>query len=345
MSNVGKPFFVFWSLLAVPSLTVLISNMGDTIVKLIRDFTLWLGEVTVLPGESGIRNGLKTKLHNATGQRLFTNVKEQPGGILGETERENDNDEDDSHPKNDPDGAGQRAAAEKAELDKEKAKSRGKNNDKKARPESRRHYHSMLIEEIGSVMKHLNSQPPRKYTFDEWAWYLALIGEDESSSDTHRRAVRKPKMNGEGVGTATEGDLDDGKGFNGQEGEEGIGGKGEENFKKEVEERKDKGMSERVTKWSWVGNRSPLMGNKEEAEWVLERLTRTLRRELDSMRKEELSGKGDGKDAGPKNQHFKKGGSSEERTEERERNEEDGTTKEKLGEESNGSGSEIKTGK
>jgi potassium channel subfamily K, other eukaryote len=30
------------------------------------------------------------------------------------------------------------------------------------------------------------------------------------------------------------------------------------------------------------------MGNKEESEWVLERLTATLNRELEEMRKEEL---------------------------------------------------------
>lgn len=318
MSNSGKPFFVFWSLLAVPSLTVLISNMGDTIVKFIRDFTLWLGEVTVLPGDQGIRNGLKVKIHDATGRKIFSNVQETPPGIIGDSSRnQEDGEEDDSHPKNDPEGAGQRAAGEKAELDQEKAKKRGKDDDKKARPESRRHYHSILIEEIGSVMKHLSSQPPRKYTFDEWAWYLALIGEDESSAETHRRAIRKPKMDGEGVGTATEGDLDDGKGFNGQAGEEGLGGKGEAAVGQDQDNRKDKGVTEETTKWSWVGNRSPLMGNKEEAEWVLERLTRTLQRELDAMRKEELEGKETPNDGGPKNQHFKKGGSADEQKDER----------------------------
>jgi potassium channel subfamily K len=35
------------------------------------------------------------------------------------------------------------------------------------------------------------------------------------------------------------------------------------------------------------------MGNKEEAEWVLERLTRTLNKELEMMRREELESKGE----------------------------------------------------
>ncbi|OAL24842.1 Ca2+-transporting ATPase [Fonsecaea multimorphosa] len=56
-SNSGKPFFVLWSLLAVPSLTILISNMGDTAVKWLKDLTVWVGEVTLRPrkGNSGLK--------------------------------------------------------------------------------------------------------------------------------------------------------------------------------------------------------------------------------------------------------------------------------------------------
>lgn len=49
ISNSGKPFFVFWSLLAVPTLTILISDMGETVVKAIKEGTIWVGEITVLP--------------------------------------------------------------------------------------------------------------------------------------------------------------------------------------------------------------------------------------------------------------------------------------------------------
>jgi potassium channel subfamily K len=50
---------VVWSLLAIPSLTILISNMGDTIVKAIRDLTLKVGNVTVLPDEGAVRKNAK----------------------------------------------------------------------------------------------------------------------------------------------------------------------------------------------------------------------------------------------------------------------------------------------
>ena len=49
ISNAGKSFFVFWSLLALPTMTVLISNAEDTVVKFIKDSTLRLGAITILP--------------------------------------------------------------------------------------------------------------------------------------------------------------------------------------------------------------------------------------------------------------------------------------------------------
>jgi potassium channel subfamily K len=33
--------------------------MGDTIVKVIKDFTLWIGDITILPGEQGVRFVIK----------------------------------------------------------------------------------------------------------------------------------------------------------------------------------------------------------------------------------------------------------------------------------------------
>jgi potassium channel subfamily K len=272
-SNSGKPFFVFWSLLAIPSLTILISNMGDTIVKFIRDITIWIGNFTVLPGEQGVKATLKQSANQLTRGRFFDDeISETPPGLLGESNKrsENETDEDGDgdgdgegtrERKNDPESAAQRVAGDKATRETKRAKKQGEEDDKL--PKSTRHYHCILIKEIGKVMKHIHSSPPRKYTFDEWAWYLKLIGEDESNADTHRKALRKPRPDGEGLGAAM---MDE----------------------------------DRSVKWSWVGNRSPLMGNKEEAEWVLERLTATLDRELEQIRREELENEEKGDEDGRK---------------------------------------------
>lgn len=61
-SNAGKAFFVVWSLLAIPSLTILTSDMGDTIVKWFSDVAGWLGSVTILPGPDGARRTAKSYL-------------------------------------------------------------------------------------------------------------------------------------------------------------------------------------------------------------------------------------------------------------------------------------------
>jgi potassium channel subfamily K, other eukaryote len=48
-SNAGKPFFVLWSLIAIPTMTILISGMGDTVIAGFKQATIRLGDFTVLP--------------------------------------------------------------------------------------------------------------------------------------------------------------------------------------------------------------------------------------------------------------------------------------------------------
>jgi potassium channel subfamily K len=48
-SNVGKPFFIVWSLIAVPTMTILISDMSDTVIASFKKGTFKLADFTVLP--------------------------------------------------------------------------------------------------------------------------------------------------------------------------------------------------------------------------------------------------------------------------------------------------------
>ena len=48
-SNAGKPFFIVWSLIAVPTMTILISDMGDTVIASFKRGTFTLADWTVLP--------------------------------------------------------------------------------------------------------------------------------------------------------------------------------------------------------------------------------------------------------------------------------------------------------
>lgn len=188
-SNSGKAFFVFWSLLAVPTLTIVISNMGDTVVKAISDLTLYLGEFTVLPGDAPVRDRMKEFAARTTGGKLSGDdfKMDQPPGLLGD--RKGDSEKGTT--------GGPRAAAtdflasqvEDEEL--KEAREAGAHGDKLG--EDIHKYHYLLVKEFRNVMKHLNESPPRRYSYEEWAWFLKLMGEDESHSASHRQAPVKVK--------------------------------------------------------------------------------------------------------------------------------------------------------
>ena len=251
-SNSGKPFFVFWSLLAVPALTILISNMGDTVIKGVKDFTLWLGEFTVLPGERSAKERLKRGTSKITRGKLppgENEINEQAPGILGET--------DHSDPEKQADRKGYGGGAQ---LDRVARDIEGGELDMEKEDENKgdiigrdiHHYHYLLAKEIRKVMKDVGQVPPKKYSYDEWVWFLRLMGEDENSSEKHRKAA--------------------------------VDMRGDPNNPDLQEAGLDTSHNGRGQEWSWMGTRSPLMGETEEADWVLERLSITLEKELKKQR-------------------------------------------------------------
>ncbi|KAJ4423151.1 hypothetical protein N0V82_002145 [Gnomoniopsis sp. IMI 355080] len=376
ISPAGKSFFVFWSLLALPTMTVLVSNAGDTVVKLVREWTDWLGTVTILPGERGVRKELKIFLHYLSLGKVFSedDIKESPPGFLGNANRRdtsNGSEEDEEKAIADETGrrrpkptdrleaevrsiigdervdrregekvpagsdktsdttyTGMSSMSEKGDshnhdhevhrtlpghnannnsisfaepgdrppssrktgnsLNLQRASSKGSSKSSKSHPndhgqqrgdvnsqtlpmgrtvsvartdlpvsipKNRHDLAVVLIDEISRVTQHLKTHPPRKYSFEEWAWFLRLIGEDESRADTHKKPVPKSRKK-KHDGTV--------------EGDEGH------------EEKDDPDKLQ----WSWVGSRSPLMGSQEEAEWILDRLEHRLAELLRSMRAE-----------------------------------------------------------
>ncbi|KAK4454008.1 outward-rectifier potassium channel TOK1 [Podospora aff. communis PSN243] len=317
VSNGGKSFWVFWALLALPTMTVLISNAGDTIVRGVREATDQVGMVTILPGERGFKKDLKKILRWLSFGKLFQeDIEELPPGFLGSSQPHYDSEEEDddmeAEAEQDQNELDPEAAKEKKEKDSADEAVHGKRVEEnlatesqsastraitfsddwaqkpQARPKtsgstsSRRRptpgstsqlpkfsrtvsmprqvlpeiptnkadYHLVLIQEIGRVMQHLKSNPPRKYTFPEWAWYLRLSGEDEGNADKHHEPHARDK-----------------KGVRHR-----LHRRGEDEEKEHTLHHPES--------WSWVGSRSPLMGSKEEAEWILERLTKKLEEEL-----------------------------------------------------------------
>lgn len=248
-SNSGKAFFVLWSLLAVPTLTIVISNLGDTVVKVIRDLTLYLGEFTVLPGDAGVRTRLKQsidkvkKTENAEPQHTHGQAHDafiQPPGLLREEGRDEEEEVENETAVQ---------VVEDTELHPSQPSDRETGSGGGFIGSSVHEYHYLLAKESRKVMKHLNEAPPRQYPYKEWCYYLKLLGEDESSSASHRRPEVDPRRDG----------------------------------KVEMQQ----AQTSQSKEWSWVGAKSPLMGEVEEAEWVLQKLTEKLETSLREMHERE----------------------------------------------------------
>lgn len=250
ISNSGKPFFVFWSLLVVPTLTILISDMGDTVIKWVQGLTLKLGELTVLPGEVSTRGRIKHRAAKLSKGKvsLKGGLMDEPPGFLTEKRAISSRKEDQPHQ-----GKATDNSAEEQEHEKQDDANLAKHYDKKDFDKDPHRYHLLLIKELRNVIKHTNESPPRKYTYDEWVWFLKLMGEDESSDVSHRKPPAKveaknPHRNGPHSIELQQGQTNDNDG--------------------------------RILPWSWLGTRSPLMGEAEEADWVLERLSVRLEKQL-----------------------------------------------------------------
>ena len=247
-SNSGKAFFVLWSLLAVPTLTIVISNMGDTVVKAISDLTLYLGEFTVLPGDTSARDRMKQLASKSTNGKLFENAVgfREPPGLLTDGRKV-------VSEKGEVGGPGAAAtdflAAQVEDEELKEAREAEARGD--TLQEDLHKYHYLLVKEFRNVMKHLNESPPRKYSYEEWAWFLKLMGEDESHGASHRAAPVKVKNDTDSKPDMQQAQTDD---------EDG-----------------------KMRQWSWLGNRSPLMGDTKEAEWVLEKLSMTLEKEMKKL--------------------------------------------------------------
>lgn len=318
-SNSGRAFFVFWSILAVPSLTILISNMGDTIVKLFTELTDWIGSITVLPGEEGFRATFKA-LFGRVAEVLRDSFKTFEGpGLFGISARHPDHPkrmEGDEHEQQMLDVMADRLTTHiKTQELQEASESTEENIDQVQK--DMHFYHYVLARECRNVQKDLNASPPKQYSWQDWEYFLKLMGNQDDPTDYPGQEhpdilvpdqLRMAPSTGSDA-TAVDKQIDSKA--------TGASSKPADNEKhqttstipnhdgnvdrptqirrwKEAHDKKklSKNPDARrrlttmdVYDWSWLSNRSPLMGSKNEADWILERLSAALERELNRQRK------------------------------------------------------------
>lgn len=262
-SDGGKSFFVFWSLLAVPTLTVLISDMGDTVVKGVKDVTIYLGEITVLPSDKdSILDRIKYGLYRATLGRFRLSQEQQDeeaaeGADSGKGKQDDFQGMKEMHPGliqlfggSDEHEIGEQDIYALNELARVWNVDEGmseeaarQNHDRKL--EAEHHYRRLLITQIPKVYGHTKYASPKHYSYIEWTFYLRLLGEDESDGRQHRM----PSHTYHGAG----------------------GRRSNSTARPPARDQSSAGQP-----WSWIGQRSPLMSDKLEAEWILQRLFQKL---------------------------------------------------------------------
>jgi potassium channel subfamily K, other eukaryote len=152
-TNSAKPTFVFWALIALPTLTVLIGAVGDAVTDFVNWGMVWTGKhlPTIIKWITGLRRSaskqevLKTAIHK---------VGAEDHGVSQDVEK----------------GMPDDTFLQYGDVTVDETN------------------RSFLITKTAQiVLGHLDEDSPRKYTYQEWNWVLKLLGEDEATVDGHRK--------------------------------------------------------------------------------------------------------------------------------------------------------------
>lgn len=137
-------------------------------------------------------------------------------------------------------------------------------------------YHYILARETRDVLKNLGASPPKKYSWGDWEYFIKLIGNDLAMQDEkHSKypgqhipnilvpehlAVHRPPTD-TSLASPKLGHVH-----------------GDE--REALQNTRTWTMP-----WSWLSNESPLLATQNESQWIVERLTAALERELNRTRR------------------------------------------------------------
>ncbi|KAI9054990.1 hypothetical protein LZ554_002133 [Drepanopeziza brunnea f. sp. 'monogermtubi'] len=159
-SNAGKPFFVVWSIVAVPTMTILLSDMSNTVFSSINRGTFTLAEWTMMPKEGICRDFVlrHPKLSNWLENRT-RKVEERKR--LEEGFQVQDPDEAGENPSND-----------------QKDTLRTPTLEELAHEDPKVTEHDLarkLALAIKKTANDLRADPPKRYSYEEWVKFTRLM--------------------------------------------------------------------------------------------------------------------------------------------------------------------------
>lgn len=176
-TNSSKPAFVFWALIALPTLTVLIGAIGDSVSAFVNWYTTWIGNHTV-----SIWRLFKAV---AASEDKARKVKEAAKKVATYHESADAN----GNEVVEDNGFGDIAHVERQHTVPIDFSMQGL-TDMQAAVAEQTYKPFIILKAAQHVLGHLDADPPRKYTFQEWTWLLKLLGEDEADERGHRRVGR-----------------------------------------------------------------------------------------------------------------------------------------------------------
>ncbi|KAK4660995.1 Potassium channel [Podospora pseudocomata] len=154
-SNIGKPFFIVWSITAVPIVTVLVQQMSQTVVMAINRGTFTLADWTIMP-KKGILKSFLTR-HSTLAKLLNRKQVDTEKG---------------KHPERP-----MRDERHFSDIDPER--SLGQQQDGSRVLEKEKYDDNELAKELSAAIKavahDLRSHPPKVYSYGEWERFTKLI--------------------------------------------------------------------------------------------------------------------------------------------------------------------------
>lgn len=316
-------------------MTILISNLGDTIVKWFSDLTIIIGKITVLPDDNGLRYATRAVLQHLVKWMSDSVSRFWLIGIFGSAPSKHQQRKPqlgaEEHERAFLDRLAERL---NMHIDDDEFGASDSLTDEEKLKKDVDFYHYVLARECRNLQRDLSASPPTKYTWSQWEYYLKLMGNEQSPEDFPGQRdpeilvpgpLRAPESRSSEPANAADkkdGDrsannvddssnrhrdsdykssdsesADPGGVANAQN--DGVVGRKTElsEWRQKHEEHKQSDdlnphqpqRRHRTTldlmDWSWLSNRSPLMSNNTETEWILERLSAALERELNRQRK------------------------------------------------------------
>ncbi|KAF1942259.1 potassium channel-like protein [Clathrospora elynae] len=247
-SNAGRCFFVIWSLIAVPTMTILVSDLGDTVVAKFKKWSDGLADFTVLPKEgiwisflqrhpwllTWLQRQIASRAAKRRLKRGFDTLDPQTADDITANTPSTPNDREAN------DDASSESAADleltihptitilaaEAEADTRNLPT-----------------HASLSRRLALSIKKISRDlriADKRYTYEEWVEFTRLI-----------RMTTPERL-----------DRDFGTNVSGKSNDRGTRGRGDN--------------EEGLVNWDWIGDDSPMVSGIGESEWLMERLCESL---------------------------------------------------------------------